>query len=124
MDEPRIRGYRDLDVWKKGIDLCESVYRVTERFPADERFGLTNQMRRASVSVPSNVAEGHCRAHTKEYIQFIHHSRGSLGEIDTQLEIARRLKFLPEPDAAQLFETVDHVQRMLSSLTRSLKSRL
>ncbi|MCK0125010.1 four helix bundle protein [Gelidibacter sp. F2691] len=85
--------HKDLDVWKKSMDLVEVVYRLSSQFPSDERFGLTSQMRRAAVSLPSNIAEGAGRKSDKELIQFLHIALGSLGELDTQYLIAVRLKY-------------------------------
>jgi four helix bundle protein len=79
------QSYRDLLVWQKGTALALEIYRVTQRFPSDERFGLTAQLRRAAVSVPSNIAEGQARRTTGEFIQFLSHAEGSLAEVDTQI---------------------------------------
>jgi four helix bundle protein len=86
-----VKSFRDLEVWKKSIQMTVSVYRLTEGFPREETYGLTSQMRRAAVSIPSNIAEGHGRLGTKEYRQFLGVARGSNFELQTQLEIAREL---------------------------------
>src|SRR5436853_2320081 len=88
MSESSVKSYRDLLVWQKGIALVKSVYLLSQSFPADERFGLTSQMRRAAVSIPSNIAEGQARRTTKEFIHFISNSEGSIAEVDTHLVIA------------------------------------
>ncbi|MFY7853623.1 MAG: four helix bundle protein, partial [Brevundimonas sp.] len=87
-------GYRDLDVWKLAVDWVEAVYRATSNWPSEERFGLTSQLRRAAVSVASNIAEGAARRSTGEFLQFIGMARGSLAEAETQLLIASRLGYL------------------------------
>lgn len=87
------KNFRELDVWHLGVELAETVYRVTARFPKAELFCLTAQMRRAAVSIPSNIAEGQARDSTKEFLHFLSISRGSLAELDTQLELAIRLDY-------------------------------
>lgn len=87
-------NHKDLEVWKKGMDLVESVYKLTSDFPDTEKFGLTNQMRRAVVSIPSNIAEGAGRKSDKELIQFVHIALGSLAEVETQYLISMRLQYI------------------------------
>ena len=89
-----IQNFRDLRVWQAGMDLVEFVYRATLAFPQSELYGLTSPMRRAAVSIPSNIAEGHAREHTKEYLNHLSIAQGSLAELETQLEIAARLHYL------------------------------
>ena len=89
-----IKTHKDLDVWKESMNLAKEVYKLTERFPREEIFGLTSQMRRAAVSIPSNIAEGAARKSDKEFIQFLHVSLGSLAEVETQLLLSRELGFL------------------------------
>ncbi len=88
-----INSFRDLRVWQSGMDLVEEIYRLTRTFPSHEVYGLTNQMRRAAVSIPSNIAEGHTREGSKEYLQYLSIAQASLAELETQLEIAVRLKY-------------------------------
>jgi four helix bundle protein len=88
-----VKTHKDLEVWKKGIDLVEDIYRVTQTFPTEEMYGLTSQMRRSSVSIPSNVAEGAARQSTKEFLQFLYIALGFLSEIETQLVITQRLGY-------------------------------
>jgi four helix bundle protein len=88
-----IQSYRDLSVWQLGTDIAEHVYRLTREFPADERFGLISQLRRAAASVPANIAEGNARASTKEYLQHLSIAVGSLAEIETFLDLANRLSY-------------------------------
>lgn len=114
-----IQNYRDLLVWQKSMDLVTIVYQVTNRFPPSEQYGLTNQLRRAAVSVPSNIAEGHQRG-TKEFLQFLRIAKGSLAEVETQLEIAFRLSYLASEHHKALMAQTTELAKMLSGLTRSL----
>ena len=118
-----IKSYRDLLVWQKGVDLAVDCYRFTEGFPKSELYSLTGQMRRAAVSVPSNVAEGAARQHTPEFIQHLSIAAGSLAEFETQVEISRRLQFIREESAAQVYQQTDEISRMLGSLLRSLRAK-
>src|SRR5260370_39602964 len=90
----RGKGFRDLRVWQCGMELVEEVYRLTRGFPKEELYGLTNQLRRAAVSIPSNIAEGQTRSHLKEVLQFLSMAQGSLAELQTPLELAARLRYL------------------------------
>lgn len=112
------KSHKKLKVWQEAIDLVTSVYHVTEKFPDNEKFGLTNQMRRAAVSIPSNIAEGAARQGTKDAIQFFVISRGSLSELDTQLEIVSRLQFIMKQDVEQIQKQIDTVDALLSGLIR------
>ena len=112
--------YRDLDAWKQGMDLVEQCYRVTASFPIHERYGLTSQLRRAAVSIPSNIAEGHCRRTTGAYANHVSIALGSHGELETCLELAVRLGFLKVSDASRLTESTNSVGRLLSGLHRAL----
>jgi len=120
---PIVRTYRDLVVWQKSMDLAEKVYRATSGFPAAERYGLTAQMRDAATSVPSNIAEGFGRGGTAEFLRFLAISRGSLFELQTRAELARRLGLLKGPGLPDLRERAQEVDRILSALMRSLKKR-
>jgi len=111
-----VQGHRDLVAWKKGMQLVKDVYRVTRDFPREEAYGLTSQIRRAAISVPSNIAEGHGRNSRREFHQFVGHARGSLLEVETQLEIARDLGYLPAPTAAELLRDANEVGRVLNGL--------
>ena len=117
------RSYKDLVVWQKGIALAKIVYRVTQSFPATEKFGLIAQMRRAAVSIPSNIAEGQACHTTGEFIQFISHAEGSLAELDTQLILSIELEFCRNPTGAAAFELIDELRRMLNVLRRKLAAR-
>src|SRR4051794_31863692 len=117
------RSYKDLVVWQKGIALAKVVYKVTRTFPAEEKFGLIAQMRRAAVSVPSNIAEGQARHTTGEFIQFISHAEGSLAELDTQLILSIELQFCRGGVADPAFELINELRRMLNVLRRKLAAR-
>ena len=108
-----IKNFRDLRVWQAAMDLVEQIYRLTQAFPKHEIYGLTSQVQRAAVSVPSNIAEGHTREHIKEYLHHLSIAQASLAEIETQLEIAARLNYL-------LPEQLDEILRQVTSLGRQL----
>ena len=116
----RIESYRDLRVWQDAMDLCVALYKATTAFPSSEIYGLTSQMRRASVSIPSNIAEGHRRTRA-EYIRFVSISRGSAAELDTQLELAHRIGLLPEDQYQTLNQSLAAVGRQLTALHNRLK---
>ena len=116
------QSYRDLVVWQKGIELAKMLYSLTTSFPSEERFGLISQMRRAAVSVPSNIAEGQARHTTGEFIQFISHAEGSAAELDTQLCLSVELGIVRAELAAPGFALIDEIRRMLNSLRRRLAS--
>jgi four helix bundle protein len=118
-----VRSYRDLQVWRLSMDLTESIYETTAHWPADERFGLISQVRRAAVSVPSNIAEGAARRSTGEFIQFLGMARGALAEVETQLLLAQRLDYSPETDVTALLAVSEDISRMLVALIASLKRR-
>ncbi len=122
-EERKIGDYKDLLVWQKGIALTKLVYEITRTFPSDERFGLVTQMRRAAVSVPSNIAEGQARHTTGEFIQFISHAEGSLAELDTQLTIAVELKYCAANAAKDAFALISELRKMLNALRRKLTAR-
>jgi four helix bundle protein len=116
----RTRHYRDLTVWQKAMDLAKAVYRETETLPTNERFGLQSQMRRAAVSIPSNIAEGHGRLNDGHFRQFLAISRGSLFELQTQLELASGLKFLNETRVDELMKQCEEVARLINGLVAAL----
>ena len=121
--ETSTRSYKDPVVWQKGIGLAKIIYRITRGFPTEESFGLVAQMRRAAVSIPSNIAEGQARHTTGEFIQFISHGEGSLAELDTQLILAVELQFCRDSDAAPSFQLMEEQRRMLNALRRKLMAR-
>ena len=114
------QSYKDLNVWQKGIELAKLIYTLTAQFPAEEKFGLVSQMRRAAVSIPSNIAEGQARHTTGEFIQFISHAEGSVAELNTQLILATELHFCSDADAHPASELMDHLRRMLNGLRRKI----
>jgi four helix bundle protein len=117
------RRYKDLVVWQKGIALAKLVYGLTRSFPSEEKFGIVAQMRRAAVSVPSNIAEGQARRTTGELIQFISHAEGSIAELDAQLILSIELKFCSNAAADAAFALIDEIRRMLNVLRRKLSAR-
>ncbi|MCA3717748.1 MAG: four helix bundle protein [Brevundimonas sp.] len=118
-----VRSYRDLEVWKKAVSWTELVYRASSLWPTDERFGLTSQVRRSSVSIASNIAEGAARHGTADFRRFIGIAQGSLAEAETQLLIAYRLDYLSEDQLNRLTAGADEISRMLMSLSAALKRR-
>ncbi len=115
------RSHTKLEVWKRSIKLVISIYKLTAQYPQEEKYGLVNQMRRAVISIPTNIAEGAARKTTKEYIQFLYVSRGSLSEIDTQLEISLQLGYINSENYTRIIEEVNEIGRMLSGLIKVLK---
>ncbi len=119
-----MRPHRNLDAWNKSVDFVVDVYEITKTFPAEEKFGLISQIRRASVSIPSNIAEGAGRKSEKEFLQFLSHSQGSASEVDTQLLIAFKLKFLSETDYQNLEKSLDDIGRMITGLSNHLRRKI
>ena len=120
------KGYRDLLVWQKGISLVKEVYMLTRGFPSDERFGLISQMRRAAVSIPSNIAEGQARHTTREFVLFISHAEGSLAELDTQMRVGFELGFCASALAERadsVLRLTEEMRRMLNALRRKLEGK-
>jgi four helix bundle protein len=118
----RKSSFRDLQVWQRGISLCEDVYESTSSFPSEERFGLTSQMRRAAVSIPSNIAEGHGRNTDAELARFAGIAIGSSLELETQLEICVRVGYLTPSDAEKLMDECQQIAKMLFGLCKTLRS--
>ncbi len=118
-----IQNYKELEVWQIAMDLAENCYQVTRGFPKEELFGLTSQIRRAAVSVPANIAEGHARQHTKEFLQFLSVARGSLMELETHLLIGARVGLLKDEQRIPVMDLVDRISRMLTRLRQSLEQR-
>jgi four helix bundle protein len=116
----KIKIYRDLDIWGKGIGIVRDIYKSTEKFPKRETYGLISQMRRAAISIPSNVVEGFRRYHNKEYKQFLYISLGSCAELETQITIAKELEYIPNDEEAILLEKLDHLCRMTTNLIKKL----
>ncbi len=122
--ESRVRSDRDLAVWLLGMQITEDVYRLTKGFPPDERFGLTSQLRRAASSIPANIAEGHSRSSTKDFLRHLSIAVGSLAEVTTFLELAERLNFARESDVAELLKLSQEERRMLRGLQSALRRKL
>jgi len=115
-------GFEKLEVWQLAIDYSDDVYATTRAFPSDERFGLTNQVRRASVSISSNIAEGSGRSSRKDFARFVEIAFGSLLETVSQFTIAKRQGFIEQPDFDRLYAAAERLSRMLSGLKNSLES--
>lgn len=124
MPHPAVRDFKDLIVWQKSIDLLVEVYNLTRHFPREEQFGVTSQLRRAVLSVSSNIAEGSGRGTTKDLVSFLTNSRGSLYESQSLLIVSQRLEILTESEASKACALGDEVGRMLSRLRSNLKSRI
>ena len=122
-DELKTENYTDLLVWQKGMALVKETYTITRAFPADEKFGLVAQMRRAAVSIPSNIAEGQARHTTGEFVQFVSHAEGSVAELRTQFLIAIELGYCTKADARRAFELLSALRKMLNALRRTLNTR-
>jgi len=114
------RPHRELEVWKKAMDFVE-VYSITSEFPKSEVYGLTSQLRRASVSIPSNLAEGAGRKGNKEFMQFLNIAQGSISELDTQLELAYHLEYINKQDSSNLINRLTEISKMLYGLAKALK---
>jgi four helix bundle protein len=117
-----MKTHNDLDVWKKSVEMVTLIYKQTRDFPKEELYGLTNQMRRAAVSVPSNIAEGAGRNSSKELLQFLYYATGSLSELETQLIIAYNLKYLNNEQKQDIDAICSNIFKMLSKLIQSIKS--
>ncbi len=121
--ERTIRDYKDLQAWQKGMVLAKQVYQMTQAFPSEEKFGIISQMRRAAVSVPSNIAEGQARNTTGEFVQFLSHAEGSLAELDIQVRLSVALGFCRQPDGGGVSASITELQKMLKSLRGKLAAR-
>ena len=116
----KIKDYKDLQIWQKGIDIVDKIYALSDSFPKVELYGLSSQMKKASVSIPSNIAEGFARNHSKEYKQFLYIALGSCAELDTQIIIANRRGYIKNNDLEVLADQINHESRMISSLINKL----
>lgn len=119
-----MRPHEQLDVWKKSVDFTVAVYKITDGFPKDERFGLISQIRRASVSIAANIAEGAGRRSDKEFLNFLSMSQGSASEVETELLISFRLDYLSNEDYQNLLLQLDEIGRMITGLGNHLKAKL
>jgi len=123
LSDQSINSYRDLRVWQDAMTLAESCYRLTGRFPRDELFGLTSQIRRAGASVPANIAEGHGRENTGNFVQRLRVSQDSLKELETHLLLAGRVGILPASDSEAVLNQCESLGKMLRALIRSLQNK-
>ncbi len=120
MTEEKIKTFQDLRVWQLGIKIVKEIYRITENFPKNEIYGLTSQIRRSVISIPSNIAEGFRRYHNKEYRQFLFVALGSCAELETQIIIAKELSYINDDDKIKVLEKSDHLSRMISNLIKRI----
>ena len=121
--EQKIRSYKDLIVWQKSVQLVTDIYELTKTFPVDERFGITSQLNRASVSIPTNIAEGWGRETSKNYLQFLRTSRGSVMEVQTLLVISKNLNYLSEQAFESYSIKMEEVGKILHGLIKSIKEK-
>ena len=119
-----INSYQDLKVWKRAMDLVIESYRIVKFFPKQELYGLTNQLQRAAVSIPANIAEGHARNYTKEFLRHLSIAKGSLAELETHIQIAHLLKYIEIEELSGFMNKTDELSRMLTGLDKSLKLRI
>ena len=118
-----LKSYRDLEVWQKAIDLVVACYQITKKFPKNEVYGLINQLQRAAVSIPANIAEGRERQYSKEFIQYLSIAYGSLAELETHIQIAERLTYIDINQLKKLLDKTAEIGRMLNGLRKSLEKR-
>jgi four helix bundle protein len=118
-----MKSHKDLDIWRRSVDLVTFIYNVTKSFPKEEIYGLTNQIRRAAISIPSNISEGAARNHSKEFIQFLYIALGSLSELETQLIIAVNLSFLSNEDSIKIQNELTELRKMILGLINHLEKR-
>jgi four helix bundle protein len=117
-----IKCYRDLTVWQAGVDLVESIYLLARNLPRSELFALSSQIKRAAISIPSNIAEGHARSSRKEFLYFLSISLGSLAELETQLFLAQRMRYITKDELASNLSKTEELGRMIRGLQKALKS--
>jgi four helix bundle protein len=118
-----LKNYKDLKVWQKAYDLCITIYQITKHFPKEEAYGLTSQIRRSAVSVPSNIAEGYSRKTTQDYIRSLYIAYGSHCELETQIMISKDLGYIKLDDFEELQQDIGDVERMLKALIKSLQNK-
>lgn len=117
----KVKNYKELNVWKKGIEIVDKIYALTKNFPAEEKYGIAIQMQKSAISIPSNIAEGFARHYSKEYTQFLYVALGSCAELETQLIISNRRNYIVQKEMEELQEDIDHESRMLMNLIKSLR---
>jgi four helix bundle protein len=118
-----LRNYKDLNVWQKSYELCLKIYRITAKFPNEERYGLTSQIRRSAVSIASNIAEGYGRKTTVDYIRMLYISYGSVCELETQVLLAGDLGFIEKGELGTIKKDIAEIERMLKALIKSLENK-
>jgi len=118
--EKDIKSFRDLNIWHKGIDMVKDIYQETRDYPREEIYGLTSQIRRAAISIPSNIAEGHIRQHRAEFKQFLSVALGSLAELETQIIISKELNYISTEKAKNLIDKMSSLGKMIRSLIKKL----
>ena len=118
-----IKSYRDLEVWQKAMDMVVDCYQVAGKVPRNELYGLAGQLQRASVSVPSNIAEGRARQHTKELLHYLSMAYGSLAEVETLMQIAERLGYIDSSEVCRILDQTAEIGRMINGLCRSIRKR-
>lgn len=116
------KPHKRLKVWEKSVDLAVKVYKLTSDYPGEEKYGLVSQMRRSAISISSNIDEGAARQSRNEYIQFLYISRGSISELDTQLEISNRLGYIKEIEKEEVFNLIEEVDKTLQGLIKKVRS--
>lgn len=119
----KINSYKELVLWQRAVELTVEIYQVIRKLPKEEMYALASQMRRAAVSIPSNIAEGHGRNTTKEFIQFLYIARGSKSELETQLEICKKLEYLKNADIKKSCDLADEVGKIINSMIKKLNAR-
>ena len=118
----KIKNFKDLKIWQKGIQLVEDIYTLSKTFPKEETYGLRSQLRRSAVSIPSNIAEGFARIHNKEYRNFLYIALGSCAELSTQTIIASRLKYVDKENAETMLFKIDEISKMTTSLIKKINT--
>ncbi len=116
----KIKNFKDLEIWRRSVQLTEEIYKITNNFPKEEIYGLTSQIKRASVSIPSNISEGFARLYNREYRQFLYISLGSCAELTTQITIASRLNYLDENESSKILKEIEEISKMIMSLIKKL----
>ena len=120
----KIKNYQELNIWKRSVEIVIEIYNTSKNFPKEELYGLTSQIRRASVSIPSNIAEGFNRYHNKEFRQFLYVSLGSCAEVETQLFIAQRLNYVDQEKAPKLIKELGEIGKMINNLIKKINNTL
>ena len=118
-----LKKYKELKVWKKSYELCLEIYRITAKFPKEEKYGLTSQLRRSVVSIPSNIAEGYGRKTTSDYVRLLYISYGSVCELETQILLAGDLNLIENDELGTIKENIAEIERMLKALIKSLENK-